>query len=288
MAHGQASAGKPPPASPPPARKPRQASPRWRDLAPRVASAMAILPPVLGTLWLGGLAWTALLTLLAAVAMLEWATLCRQKLDSPLALVAAGTLPAAQVAHLGLPGFWPPAIVLALAAAFLAGINRLLAAGVVYVGAGYAGLLFLRQGAGGLHNVLFVLLVVWATDIGAYAAGRLIGGAKMAPALSPGKTWSGAGGGLVIAIAAGLATAVYFGASRDGQFMAEGLAALLSVVAQGGDLMESALKRRSGRKDSGSLLPGHGGLLDRVDGLLAAAAVALGWHLAWGGTYLWQ
>ena len=289
MAQGRASvphAGKPG-ASP----KKKADWSRWRDLAPRVASAMAITPPVLGALWLGGLTWTALLTLLAALAVLEWATLCRQKMDSTNAIIAAATLPAAQVAHLSLPGPWPPAVVIAVAGAYLAGSNRLLGAGVLYVGAGYAGLLLLRLGAGGFENVLFVLLVVWASDIGAYIAGRLIGGRRLAPKLSPGKTWAGAGGGLVAAIAAGLAMAMWSGAGHTGQYRAEGLAALLSIIAQCGDLMESALKRRSGRKDSGTLLPGHGGLLDRVDGLLAAAAAALCWQLVWqangGGTYLW-
>jgi phosphatidate cytidylyltransferase len=268
--------------------KPKAGLSPWRDLAPRLASAMAILPPVLGALYLGGIAWAALLTLFAAVVVLEWATLCRQKLDSPITLLAAAVLPAAQLALLVFGGFWPPAGVIAVAGAYLAGRNPLLGAGVLYVGAGYFGLLLLRQGAGGLENVLFVLFVVWANDSGGYAAGRLIGGKRLAPHLSPGKTWSGAGGSLVFSILAGLGVAIWAGASHAGQYRAEGLAAMLSLCAQFGDLAESALKRQSGRKDSGSLLPGHGGLLDRVDGLLAAAAAAMVWQLVWRGTYLWQ
>ena len=125
-----------------------------------------------------------------------------------------------------------------------------------------------------------------------YLAGRLIGGRRLAPKLSPGKTWAGAGGGLVFSIVTGLAVAMWFNATPTGQFRAEGLAALLSVVAQGGDLMESALKRQSGRKDSGQLIPGHGGILDRVDGLLGAAVAALLWqllaHHATLGAELWR
>jgi phosphatidate cytidylyltransferase len=138
--------------------------------------------------------------------------------------------------------------------------------------------------------------VVWANDIGAYLAGRLIGGRRMAPRLSPGKTWAGAGGGFVFAVATGLAVAAWCGANYAGQFRAEALAALLAILAQAGDLAESALKRRTGRKDSGQLIPGHGGLLDRVDGLLAAAIGALVWQqaaqLIWPqmgqGAVLWQ
>jgi phosphatidate cytidylyltransferase len=285
MAQGPASAPAGRPAAKP---KAKPASSRWRDLAPRVASAMAVAPIVLGAIWQGGLVWQALLTLLATIAVLEWAGLCHQKLDSFLALTAAASLPAAQAAYFAAGGPIAAAAILVVFGAYVAGRHLMLGGGVFYVGAGYLGLLLLRQGAGGLENLLFVILVVWANDIGAYIFGRLIGGKRLAPKLSPGKTWAGAGGGLVFAIAAGLGVAMWAGASHIGQFWAEGIAAALSLCAQAGDLMESALKRRSGRKDSGSLLPGHGGLLDRVDGLLAAAAVACAWQLAWRGTYLWQ
>jgi phosphatidate cytidylyltransferase len=287
MAQGPASAPAGRPAAKPKP-KPGVASSRWRDLWPRIASAMALAPIVLGAIWEGGLVWQALLTLLATVAVLEWAGLCHQKLDSFLALTAAATLPAAQAAYFAAGGPLAAAAVIVVFGAYMTGRHQLLGGGVFYVGAGYLGLLLLRQGAGGLENLLFVVLVVWANDIGAYIAGRLFGGKRLAPKLSPGKTWAGAGGGLVFAIAAGLGVAMWSGASHIGQYWAEGIAAVLSICAQAGDLMESALKRRSGRKDSGMLLPGHGGLLDRVDGLLAAATVACVWQLAWRGTYLWQ
>ena len=269
---------------------------RWRDLAPRVASAMALGPIALAAVWWGGIAWQALLTLLATIAVLDWAGLCNLKLDSTLAISAAASVPAAQAAYLATGRQALPVAVIAVAAAALAWRQRLLGAGVLYVGAGYLGLLLLRVGGGGLANVVFVLLVVWANDIGGYVAGRLIGGRRMAPRLSPGKTWAGAGGGLVFSVVAGLAVAAWFGADRAGQFRAEAVSVVLSVLAQAGDLAESALKRRTGRKDSGQLIPGHGGILDRVDGLLAASAGALVWQVVtqffWPpigqGVVLWQ
>jgi phosphatidate cytidylyltransferase len=124
---------------------------------------------------------------------------------------------------------------------------------------------------GGWGNVLFVLLVVWATDVGAYLVGRLIGGPRLAPRISPGKTWAGALGGLACALAVGGGAAWLSQAPAAG---ALAVAAGLSLAAQAGDLLESGMKRHFGVKDSGRLIPGHGGLLDRLDGLLAAAPVA--------------
>jgi len=124
----------------------------------------------------------------------------------------------------------------------------------------------------GLAAVLFVLAVVWATDIGAYAAGRTLGGPKLWPAVSPKKTWSGFVGGLIAALIAGIVVALIAGA-RPGLTIAI-LSVALSLASQAGDLFESALKRRFGVKDASHLIPGHGGLMDRVDGLTFAAPVA--------------
>jgi phosphatidate cytidylyltransferase len=128
----------------------------------------------------------------------------------------------------------------------------------------------------GWAAVLFVFLVVWATDIAAYFGGRYFGGPKLWPAVSPNKTWSGAASGLAAAIAAGGLMAWAAGVPRAGTCFV--LAGVLSVASQAGDLFESGMKRRFEVKDSGRLIPGHGGVLDRVDGLLAAAAAA--WVLA--------
>jgi len=139
---------------------------------------------------------------------------------------------------------------------------------------------------GGWGNVLFVLLVVWATDIGAYLIGRFGGGPRLAPRISPGKTWSGAAGGLASALAVGLGTALFSQAPLAGALF---VAAGFSVAAQAGDLLESGMKRHFGVKDSGRLIPGHGGLLDRLDGLLAAAPVAALLAAAFGrGVELWR
>ena len=156
-------------------------------------------------------------------------------------------------------------------------------AGIPYIGIAAAALIWLRLDPRvGWGNALFVVLVVWASDIGAYAVGRLIGGPKLAPSISPGKTWSGALGGL---LAAALIGALIEGATLRPATVAVALAA----VAMAGDLLESALKRAVGAKDSGRVIPGHGGLLDRLDGLLAAAPVAALLAAALGpGVELWR
>ena len=129
-------------------------------------------------------------------------------------------------------------------------------------------LLWIRDRADhGLALVLWVFLVTWSTDIGAYFAGRAIGGPKLAPAISPGKTWAGLYGGVAAATLIGAAWALWN--SLPPAILL--LAPLFAVAAQGGDLFESWMKRRSGRKDSGTWLPGHGGVFDRVDGLLPVA-----------------
>jgi phosphatidate cytidylyltransferase len=146
----------------------------------------------------------------------------------------------------------------------------------------------------GLVNVLFLFLTVWASDIGAYAAGRCFGGPKLAPSVSPNKTWSGAAGGLVSAIAVGLAAA-YAMSSAAGTLPppATGrvllVAGAIGLLAQAGDFFESWIKRRFKVKDSSSLIPGHGGLLDRLDGVLAAApAASLLGVLLGPGEALWR
>ena len=165
---------------------------------------------------------------------------------------------------------------------------RWLAAGIPYMGLAIAAAIWLRfDPSAGRANLLFLVLVVWASDIGAYLAGRLIGGARLAPRISPGKTWSGAAGGLAAAVAVGCAAwgavpvpAPWWRAALVGGG--------IGLAAQIGDLLESALKRRFGVKDSGRLIPGHGGLLDRLDGFLTAAPVAALLALLLGrGVVLW-
>ncbi len=160
-----------------------------------------------------------------------------------------------------------------------------LLAGFGYAGLAAAALALLRADpADGRQALVFVLVVVWSSDIGAYAAGRLIGGRRLAPTISPGKTWSGAAGGLLAAVIGG--EAVVWGSDPAQAALA---AAVLGVASQLGDLLESAVKRHLGEKDTGRLIPGHGGVLDRLDGLMAAALVAGGWALATGqGSAIWR
>jgi phosphatidate cytidylyltransferase len=157
-----------------------------------------------------------------------------------------------------------------------------LGVGVAYVGAACLAFLWLRHDpANGLAIVFWLLAVVWSTDIGAYFAGRIIGGPKLAPSISPKKTWAGLGGGMLAATVAGLIAAKVGG---DEPLRLGAASAALAIAAQAGDLFESSLKRRYGVKDSSALIPGHGGVLDRIDGLLAVALVFGGVSFMTGAT----
>jgi phosphatidate cytidylyltransferase len=147
-------------------------------------------------------------------------------------------------------------------------------------------LLWLRhQPVYGRETILWVVACVWATDIGAYFIGSYAGGARLAPSISPSKTWSGLVGGIcasaVVSAAAGLAV----NAGETPTLALTGIA--IALVAQAGDLLESAAKRRAGVKDSGRLIPGHGGILDRIDGLIAALILIAAVRLATGGEWPW-
>jgi phosphatidate cytidylyltransferase len=156
------------------------------------------------------------------------------------------------------------------------------AAGVPYAGSLAVAPIVLRSdGEVGFLAMIFLFAIVWATDIVAYFVGHAIGGPKLMPQVSPKKTWSGALGGTVAAVLAALALAK--AAALTGWFAIAMLAIILSVVAQGGDLFESFLKRRFGAKDSSHLIPGHGGLMDRLDGFVTASVVAALIGLARGG-----
>jgi phosphatidate cytidylyltransferase len=159
-------------------------------------------------------------------------------------------------------------------------------AAVLYGLAAVLALLWLRhQPNGGRETILWIVACVWATDIGAYFVGRTAGGSKLAPRISPGKTWSGLVGGMAWAAVASAAAGWAFGLGDTVSLALIG--AVLAVVAQIGDLVESAAKRAAGVKDSGTLIPGHGGLLDRVDGLIAVLVVVAVARLLAGGTWPW-
>ncbi len=147
-------------------------------------------------------------------------------------------------------------------------------------------LIWIRDASAGLGAVLVLFFVVWATDIAAYAVGRLVGGPKLAPDVSPKKTWSGAIGGFLAALVVGYG--VSLGTGGTGGWPVLVLSAILGLLAIGGDLLESGLKRHFHLKDTGTLIPGHGGLMDRIDSLLAATLVLAGFHLLTpGGIGAW-
>ncbi len=209
----------------------------------------------------------------------EWTRLCLGQFG------AAGVVLGLMAVAVAVCGVSNPAIALAviISAAVIAPLVQRtsgrsmawMAGGAFYLGLPQLALLWLRgQGA---PPLFWLLLVVWATDIGAYAAGRAIGGPKLWPSVSPKKTWAGLLGGMVAAAAAGAGVAHYSGASV---VLLAGISAALAVVAQAGDLAESSVKRYFGVKDSSGLIPGHGGVLDRLDGLLAASPVVAVLYLA--------
>lgn len=273
-------------ASAPPPPSPAKSS----DLKARVLSALILAPVVLGAVWLGGWVFHALIVLGAVIAMSEWINLVPSARRLPARVISlCGVLGAlsAQLLAGPLAGLAVAGLFAGLTTLGGGGTDRkLLGFGVVYVAAGIAGLMWLRDLPGdGLALFLFAMLAVWATDIGAYAAGRTIGGPKLAPRVSPKKTWAGLIGGMVSAALVGWLVALVAGAAMPGLALLVG--ALSAVVGQIGDLFESAVKRRYNVKDSGQLIPGHGGILDRIDGLLVAAPVLAVFHATLGTALSW-
>jgi phosphatidate cytidylyltransferase len=183
---------------------------------------------------------------------------------------------------IGLPGAALAVAIATLLAATMAGPRPWRPVGVLYALALGLSLLILRDSADyGIAAIAVVVGVVAATDIGAYAAGRTIGGPKLWPRVSPKKTWAGAIGGLIAGIVVGAACALAFSLPLNAAFIAVVVA--LSVVGQVGDLFESHVKRLFGAKDSGTLVPGHGGMMDRVDGLVFAGTLAVLIGIVHGG-----
>lgn len=251
-------------------------------------SAAVLVPLALAAIWFGAAPFIALVGLGAVGLGAEWVALCRETWRHPAGWLVMVSLGLAVAVAGGVSAANGLAIAIAGAALVLILRRRRpwLGGGVLYIALATIALVWLRADpAAGRGNLLFLMLTVWASDVGAYLAGRLIGGAKLAPLISPGKTWSGAAGGLAAAIAVGAGAARLGG----GAALHAGLiAALLGIIAQGGDLFESFLKRRFGVKDSGHLIPGHGGLLDRLDGVLTAAPMAAALALILGrGVLLW-
>ncbi|MBV8850595.1 MAG: CDP-archaeol synthase [Methylobacteriaceae bacterium] len=250
----------------------------FADLGPRVVSSLVLAAVAVAILWAGGVLF-ALFWLTTGLAVLwEWQALVGEVRSRSRFLIGAIGLAAAAAfasyVALGIASF--VLIAAALLAGFVAadGYRFVAGAGVLYAGALVICVIALREAdAFGLAAVAWLFALVWGTDIMAYFGGRLVGGPKLWPRVSAGKTWSGTLIGIVCGALTGLAVAL-FGIERAPALALLLLGLLLAAISQGGDLAESALKRRFGVKDSGALIPGHGGVMDRLDGFIAACVCA--------------
>lgn len=269
-----------------------EAAPRTPGgLLTRIVVGVALAGVAIAAVWAGGVAFTALVATACLLMSAEW---------SVMHGVARGFRVASLVVLAAVAGMTvyvsaaDALIVLAASAGviglFMRGFDRKrafwVAAGLLYCGLPMVALLWLRSRASGFDVTVALFAIVWATDIGAFFTGRLFGGPKFAPAISPNKTWAGVGGGMIAAAAvAALCASYYLSPQLNGvpvDWYSGGLPGVLGMVlglafgliAIAGDLFESWLKRRAGVKDSGNLLPGHGGVMDRIDGLVPVAVVA--------------
>ncbi|PZU47721.1 MAG: phosphatidate cytidylyltransferase [Sphingomonas sp.] len=251
------------------------------NLKSRIVVGLFLAVVAIADIWVGGPAFTLMILAGVGLVLWEWGAMHAKPVSwrvFGLAVLALACL----LAHLHQP---LPAmilllsgilILLALSILMRRGGKRWLSTGLAYAGLPAVSLIWLRQQPDGFALVMWTMGLVWATDILAYFAGRSIGGPKIWPAVSPNKTWAGLLGGMVGAGAFSVLFAHYAGWQQALPVMAL-LGAVLAVVAQAGDFFESWLKRRAGVKDSGKLLPGHGGIMDRVDGLVPVACVVALW-----------
>jgi phosphatidate cytidylyltransferase len=252
----------------------------------RVAASLVLAPLAIAAAYWGGLAFHAFWSIAALVVLWEWDTLVCEHDRNPVLTIGAVALVGSSL----LLAFDWVGTAIVLVALGLFGVATLAssirrgwcAAGLVYAAALMMAPVILRYDATlGFAAILFLFTVVWLTDIVAYFVGRAAGGPKLLARVSPNKTWSGAIGGTLAAVIGGVVVAKLFGVMNLAAVGA--VAFVLSVIAQLGDLLESAIKRQFGAKDASSLIPGHGGLMDRLDGFLTASVAAALIGLVQGG-----
>jgi phosphatidate cytidylyltransferase len=254
-----------------------------RNLLTRVIAALVLAPLAIAIAYAGGWLWLGFVTLAAIGLYVEWLTIVGAR---TLWVMAAGIVTLFGAAlWLGIGRIGATYVIAALGvivAALLSPHRRGWAAlGGCYAFAALIASVAVRlDQTYGFTALMFVLLIVWVTDIGGYFAGRGFGGPKLWPSVSPKKTWAGAIGGFAASLAVALGF-VAFGLGKAGPMVL--LGAVLSIASQLGDLFESAVKRRFGVKDSSHIIPGHGGLLDRLDGYVAAILVAAIFGVLRGG-----
>ena len=245
------------------------------NLRLRMIASVAMIGIASIALWMGGFAFWLLAVVVALFMMAEWSDLQKVSPKTKRLAQFALSVPLATMAPAWLVLETRDFFTLGLVAGaffFVVIVTRLprLALGIFYCGLPVLALIVLRRQEWGLLFAFWAMALVWATDIGAFFAGRAIGGPKLAPRLSPNKTWAGLIGGMIAATV--LAIVLHAGEGLPLRYVFA--TPLLAMLAQAGDLYESWLKRQAGVKDSGNTLPGHGGVLDRIDGLVPVAPVA--------------
>lgn len=262
----------------PPLPRRQDGSDKRREFTIRIVAAAVLIPVAIAAAWLGGVWFAALVAAAGLLMAREWCAIVHGGSPLQFILHGLGVLAAAFLPLLGIMIVLVAIVVLWVASGFeifASGRPRSFWAftGVPYIALPVVALVLLRSDPEyGLTAILWVFAVVWMADTLAYAMGRSIGGPKLAPAISPGKTWAGLAG--AVAGAAAAAGVVAAAAGLPSVLAVVAVGGLMGVVEQAGDLFESALKRHHELKDSGHLIPGHGGMLDRVDGLVAAAMLA--------------
>jgi CDP-diglyceride synthetase len=263
----------------------------WSNLGLRIASALVIAPAALGAAWLGGWPYLVLIAIGVALLALEWGGMSAPVAPTRVsAAVTVAVLASVFLAYQGQDALaWGAVVMGAAAAALVArGVAERpadAAFGVIYIAPAAICLVWLRSTEQGHWWMMTLFAATWAADIGAFAVGSLLKGPKLWPRFSPNKTWSGFVGGLFASALAGFGMA-FFSVFQLNLAAAALVGFCVGLATMAGDLWESALKRRFGVKDSGDLIPGHGGLLDRVDGLMFAVVVMAlvrlaniwGWH----------